>query len=76
MNFYYNKIPEIPVGIVEVLDDIFLHYEPYRSFGHLRFSEDLELGKECECRLEDGRKIVVISRTSNIRKLKIRQIIE
>jgi hypothetical protein len=72
MNFYYYKIPKIPVGIVEKIDKDFLYYEPYRSFAHLRLLEDLELGQECECDLEDGRRIVVCQ-TENIRKLKLRQ---
>jgi hypothetical protein len=67
MNFYYDKLPEIPAGIVQKTDVEFLCYVPHLSFAYLKLSEDLEQGKECVCRLEDGRKIIVTGRAENIR---------
>lgn len=53
------------------IDDETLFYEPYRSVAHSQLRIDLEAGNCCECSLENGRKIIIVGLTNNIRELQI-----
>lgn len=72
MDFYYIKFSsEAAAGIVEKIENDILYYMPYRSFSHLELVRDLDAGNECECFLEDGRKITV-DKIDGYGKLKIK----